>query len=70
VAILPERGLGIALKVLDGSTRASEAAIAHLLVRAGVLEAGHPATVRRLNPVQKSWRGLVTGEIRVAPGFA
>ena len=37
VAILPEKGLGIALKVLDGNSRASEAAIAHLLVRAGVL---------------------------------
>jgi len=70
VAILPEKGLGIALKVLDGSSRASEAAIAHLLVRAGVLEAKHPATVRRLNPVQKNWRGFETGEVRVAPGFA
>ncbi|MGB4827860.1 MAG: asparaginase [Paracoccaceae bacterium] len=70
VAILPEKGLGIALKVLDGNSRASEAAIAHLLVRAGVLEAGHPATVKRLNPVQKNWRGIETGEIRVAPGFA
>ena len=70
IAILPEKGLGIALKVLDGNSRASEAAIAHLLVRAGVLEAGHPATVRRLNPVQKNWRGFETGEVRVAPGFA
>ncbi|MFZ1479157.1 MAG: asparaginase [Paracoccaceae bacterium] len=70
VAILPEKGLGIALKVLDGATRASEAAIAHLLVRAGVLEAGHPATIKRLNPVQKNCRGIETGEIRVAPGFA
>ena len=70
VAILPEKGLGIALKVLDGNSRASEAAIAHLLVRAGVLEAGHPATVKRLNPVQKNWRGIETGEIRVASGFA
>ncbi|MEZ5799014.1 MAG: asparaginase [Paracoccaceae bacterium] len=70
VAIIPEKGLGVALKVLDGNSRASEAAIAALLVRLGVLAAGHPATQRRLNPVQKNWRGLVTGEIRVAPGFA
>lgn len=70
VAILPEKGLGIALKVVDGGTRASEAAIAHLLVRAGVLEAGHPATVKRLNPVQRNWRGIETGVLRVAPGFA
>jgi L-asparaginase II len=70
VAILPEKGLGIALKVVDGATRASEAAIAHLLVRAGVLEAGHPATVKRLNPVQRNWRGIETGVLRIAPGFA
>ncbi len=70
VAILPEKGLGIALKTLDGNSRAAEAAIAHLLVRAGVLEAGHPLTQKRLNPMQKNCRGLVTGEIRVAPGFA
>lgn len=70
VAIVPEKGLGIALKTVDGNARAAEAAIAHLLVRAGVLEAGHPATQKRLNPQQKNCRGLVTGEIRVAPGFA
>ncbi len=70
VAILPEQGLGIALKVLDGNSRASEAAIARLLVRLGVLDPAHPAAVRRLNPVQRNWRGIETGEIRLAPGFA
>ncbi len=69
VAILPEQGLGIALKTVDGNSRASEAAIAGLLVRAGVLDAAHPATQKRLNPVQKNWRGVETGEIRLAPGF-
>ena len=70
VAIVPEKGIGIALKVLDGNSRASEAAIAHLLVRAGVLDAGHPATVKRLNPVQRNCRGFETGQLWVAPGFA
>ncbi|WP_225026925.1 asparaginase [Xinfangfangia pollutisoli] len=69
VAILPEKGLGIALKVLDGNSRASEAAITALLVRLGVLEAGHPATVKRLHPVQTNWRGIETGEVRLAEGF-
>ena len=69
VAILPEKGLGIALKVLDGNSRASEAAITALLVRLGVLDPGHPATVKRLNPVQKNWRGIETGEVRLAEGF-
>jgi len=70
VAIVPEKGLGIALKVLDGNSRASEAAIAHLLVRAGVLAADHPATAKRLAPVQRNWRGIETGQLRLAPGFA
>jgi L-asparaginase II len=48
VAIVPEKGWGIALKVVDGNGRASEAAIAGLLVRLGVLDAGHPATVKRM----------------------
>ena len=69
VAILPEQGLGIALKVVDGGTRAAEAAIAALLVRAGMLEADHPATRKRLNTVQTNWRGIETGTFRAAPGF-
>ncbi|MDP3262388.1 MAG: asparaginase [Tabrizicola sp.] len=69
VAILPEQGLGIALKVVDGGTRAAEAAIAALLVRAGVLEADHPATRKRLNTVETNRRGLPVGTFRAAPGF-
>jgi L-asparaginase II len=69
VAILPDAGLGIALKVVDGASRASEAAIAALLVRLGVLDPGHPEAQRRLNPKQRNWRGLDTGELRLAPGF-
>ena len=69
VAILPDQGLGMALKITDGGTRAAEAAIAALLVRAGVLDANHPATRKRLNAVQRNWRGLETGILRAAPGF-
>jgi L-asparaginase II len=69
VAILPDLGLGMALKIVDGTKRASETAIAALLVRAGVLEADHPATRRRLNAVQRNWRGIETGLLRAAPGF-
>ncbi len=68
VAILPAQGLGIALKVQDGATRAAEAAIAALLVRSGALDAA----------VAESWtaapivnrRGLVTGQRprRLRPG--
>lgn len=69
VAIVPEKRLGIALKILDGSARASEAAIAALLVRLGLLDPGHPATLKRLDAVQVNWRGIQTGILRAAPGF-
>lgn len=70
VAILPDQKLGIALKIVDGASRASEAAICGLLVRLGVLQADHPATRKRLNGVQRNWRGFETGTIRLASGFA
>ena len=69
VAILPEKKLGIALKILDGSTRASEAAITALLVRCGVLDKDHPVVARYYGGAMKNWRGMVTGELRLAPGF-
>lgn len=69
VAIIPERQLGIALKVIDGGTRAAEAAITALLIRAGVLDADHPAARKRLNTVERNWRGIAVGSIRAAPGF-
>lgn len=68
-AILPDRGMGIALKITDGGTRGAEAAIAALLVRLGVLEAGHPATLKRLDAVQRNCRGTEVAIIRAAPGF-
>lgn len=69
VAILPEQQLGIALKVVDGSTRGAECAIAALLVRLGVLEANHPATLKRMNAPITNWRGTLTGYIRPASGL-
>ena len=70
VAIIPEKRLGIALKIVDGGTRASEAAITSLLVRAGVLDEAHPAAQKRLGRDLHNWRGLRIGELRLAPGFA
>ena len=66
VAILPNRGQGIALKITDGATRASECAIAALLVRLGVLEPAHPDVKRFLNPEIRNRRGIVTGFVRPA----
>ena len=68
VAILPKRQLGVALKIADGATRASDCAIAALLVRLGVLDPQHPNVARFLSPEVKNWDGLVTGRIRPVPG--
>ena len=69
IAILPQRGLGIALKVVDGATRASNCAIAAILVKLGVLDPAHPDVKTFLTPEIRNWRGLLTGEIRPAPSF-
>ena len=69
VAIIPERRMGIALKITDGGTRGAEGAITALLVKLGVLDPNHPAAKKRLNAVQKNWRGMETGIIQSAPGF-
>jgi L-asparaginase II len=63
VGILPEQGLGLALKITDGATRASEAVIASLLVRLGVLDEAHPVAQRLASGVQRNWRGIPTGRI-------
>lgn len=64
IAILPEQKLGVALKIEDGTTRAAECAIAAILVRLGVLQAVHPATLRRMNKPLKNFAGLETGIMR------
>lgn len=69
VAILPDQQRGIAVKITDGHSRASEAVIAALLVRLGALDPDHPATRKRLNAVQTNWRGRETGILRLASGF-
>ena len=69
VAILPGQGLGVALKIADGGTRASEAAITALLVRLGVLVPKHPSIAHFLDRPVLNWDGLVTGSIRPAGGL-
>ncbi len=69
IAILPARGLGVALKIEDGAPRGSECAIAALLVRLGAIAAGDPAAARRLQPPILSRRGFPAGAIRPDPDF-
>ena len=70
VAILPELKRGIALKILDGGTRASEAAITALLIRLGALERDNPVVGTYLTGPILSRRGFHAGEMRLAQGFA
>ncbi|MEO9865233.1 MAG: asparaginase [Yoonia sp.] len=63
IAIIPEKQLGVALKITDGATRASEAAIAAILVKLGVLDANHPTAKSLMTPDIRNWDGLVTGRI-------
>ncbi len=70
VAILPKLGFGIALKIDDGAARASEAAIAALLVHLGALEWGNPAAQKRMNAVVLNRRGIVTGSVLAIPAAA
>jgi L-asparaginase II len=66
IAILPQRKLGIALKIADGASRASQCAIAALLVRLGVLDPANPATRQYLDAPVHNYAGLETGQIRAA----
>ncbi len=68
VAILPERKLGIALKISDGATRASECALTAILVGLGVLEADDPAARALMMPRILNRRGIDAGHVRPVPG--
>lgn len=66
VAILPEQGLGVALKVDDGGTRASEAAITALLTRFGALDGADPVARAFMDAPIANWRGVECGVLRAA----
>jgi L-asparaginase II len=66
VAILPDQGWGVALKIEDGATRASECAIAAILVQLGVADAAHLMVQKRMNPALKNAAKLVVGDVRPA----
>jgi L-asparaginase II len=67
-AILPTLGLGIAVKIADGGFRASEAFITGLLAHLGVLDANHPAALKRLGGPTHNWRGMETGMVQLVDG--
>lgn len=68
-AILPEQGLGVALKIRDGATVASECAITAILSKLGVLDPESPAARRRMNTPITNRREIVAGIVKPAAGW-
>ena len=66
VAILPQAGLGIALKIDDGAGRGAQAAMTALLVRSGVLDAVHPMHAAYADAPLLNRRGIDCGRVRAA----
>ena len=69
VAILPELEKGIALKIFDGGTRASECAIASLLIQLGVLSLNHPTAIAYTHAPILNWRNIETGMMKASNSF-
>ena len=70
MAVLPDQGLGVALKIDDGGTRAAETTMAKLLVLLEAADAAAPNIAKHLNPSIKNWRGDVVGERRTTAALA
>ncbi len=69
VAILRDRGLGVAVKIHDGATRAANLAITAILVHLGALDENHPVVSRWMRVKQRNFAGLETGWLQPAAGF-
>ena len=69
VAILPELEKGVALKIFDGGTRASECAIASLLIQLGVLNPNHPTALEYTHAPILNWRKIQTGMMKASNSF-
>ena len=67
VGILPGPGLGIAVKIDDGASRGSQAAIAALLARCGVLDRGSEAFRTYADAPLLNRREIDCGRLRAAP---
>jgi len=67
---VPRKGLGFALKVMDGAGRAADVAALALLRYFGAI--GHEAARRlrpRFEPEIRNWRGFAVGVVRPAGGW-
>lgn len=67
VAMLPAAGLGLALKIDDGGTRAAEFLVARLLDRLGQVRPETRDTIDDiLAPTLRNWAGVAVGDLRLA----
>lgn len=65
-AAIPEKGIGIALKCEDGTTRAAEAMVAATLARFFSDDGEiHEALMAQANHAMRNWNGIHVGDVRV-----
>jgi L-asparaginase II len=69
-AVLPDHGLGVALKIEDGATRAAETAMAKVLVLLKAASEGEPKIAKHLRAKVRNWRGEEVGERRPSAALA
>ncbi|MDQ0319506.1 L-asparaginase II [Pararhizobium capsulatum DSM 1112] len=70
-AAIPGKGIGIALKCEDGTTRAAEAMVAATLARFFKDEPDLHASLRGMaDHAMHNWNGLFVGDVRVTDAFA
>ncbi|MFK3962083.1 asparaginase [Ensifer adhaerens] len=70
-AAIPEKGIAIALKCEDGTTRAAEAMVAVTLARFFRDEPElHAALIAQANHSMHNWNGIHVGDVRVTDAFA
>jgi L-asparaginase II len=66
-AVLPELGLGVALKIDDGAKRGADAALAEIL--AALIPKAADLLGERFGGELRNWRGIAVGRIEIADGF-
>lgn len=70
-AAIPEKGIAIALKCEDGTTRAAESMVAATLARFFTEEPDlHAALMAQANRSMSNWNGIHVGDVRVTEAFA
>ncbi len=70
-AAFPELGLGVAIKIGDGATRAAETVMAAIIARFLPLnETEHAALAPRLAPPIRNWNGATVGVIRTTSALS